>query len=157
VCVIPASIQACAYHVPYYININTHNIYITSHIHTGTQSRRSSRGVAPNSPIHTKQAASVRCQNHNPFLIQQPTRPPTHSSSHSNTTTHPPIYTHTHTDRKKNMPRSRSRSSSSPSPPCHYPLLGQITAGLCLIDMLVTTILLLCVKDWWQAQVCLYM
>ena len=49
----------------------------------------------------------------------------------------------------------RPRSSSSPPPPCHYPLLGQITAGLCLVDMLVTTILLLCVKDWWQAQVCL--
>jgi len=40
-----------------------------------------------------------------------------------------------------------------PAPPLHYPLLGQVTAGLCVIDMLVTTILFLCVKDLWQTQV----
>lgn len=37
-----------------------------------------------------------------------------------------------------------SRSSKAPPPLCHYPLLGQATAVLCGLDMLITTLLLLC-------------
>lgn len=39
------------------------------------------------------------------------------------------------------------------APPFYYPLLGRVTAGFCVIDMLVTTILFLCIKDLWQTQV----
>ncbi|KAM3567938.1 hypothetical protein VYU27_009929 [Nannochloropsis oceanica] len=38
------------------------------------------------------------------------------------------------------------------APPFYYPLLGRVTAGFCVIDMLVTTILFLCIKDLWQTQ-----
>lgn len=60
------------------------------------------------------------------------------------------------------MAPSRS-SSKAPPPPCHYPSLGQATAVLCGLDMLITTLLLLCntgspvFSDFghlWQSQVC---
>lgn len=62
-------------------------------------------------------------------------------------------------------PASSSTSSSRrkpPAPPCHYPLVGQATAVLCGLDILVTTVLLLCntgtpvFSDWahlWNTQV----
>lgn len=57
---------------------------------------------------------------------------------------------------------SSSRSRKAHAPPCHYPLLGQATAVLCGLDILVTTVLLLCnsgspvFSDWahlWNTQV----
>ena len=52
------------------------------------------------------------------------------------------------------MPPSSSqgrRGASAPQP--LYPRLGQLTAALCVLDILVTTVLFFCVPDWWQSQV----
>jgi hypothetical protein len=46
------------------------------------------------------------------------------------------------------MPPSRSPVAS----PC-YLALGQVTAGLCFFDILVTLVFFLCVRDVWQSQV----
>ncbi|TFJ83181.1 hypothetical protein NSK_005516 [Nannochloropsis salina CCMP1776] len=45
------------------------------------------------------------------------------------------------------MPPSRSPVAS----PC-YLALGQVTAGLCFFDILVTLVFFLCVRDVWQSQ-----
>lgn len=124
------------------------------HIHTQRQTSIKSAAAAEVS-IHHPRSKLPHQSSHQ----QQPTytlhpHPPTPTLLEPQQHPHPPTSTHTQIQRKRNMPRFRS--SSSPPPPCHYPLLGQITAGLCLVDMLVTTILLLCVKDWWQAQVSIY-